>query len=35
MNLILFFILFILPSIFCIGYTIVKDRKEYKDFYKN
>ena len=31
----LFFTIFMLPSFFCIGYTIVKDRKEYIKFYKN
>jgi len=23
-----------LPSVFCIGYTILKDRKDYKNFLK-
>jgi len=35
MELLLFFTIFMLPSFFCIGYTIVKDRKDYKKFFNN
>ena len=34
MELILFFIIFMLHSVFCIGYTILKDREDYKNFLK-
>jgi len=30
----LFFTIFMLPNLICIGYTILKDREEYKKFYK-
>ena len=29
----IFFIIFVLPSMMCIWYTIVKDRKDYKKFF--